>query len=130
LRIDGWLALGLLLMAGCSGASKGAVHGQVTLPGGGPAKGVIVGFENVEKHVRSTGTTGDDGRYELSTDSKGDGAPIGSYHVTVRQAGPADSSQAQPPRQFPARYETPESSGLTCEVKGGRNTYNIQLDAQ
>lgn len=121
---------GSLLLAGCSGASKGTVQGQVTLPGGAPAKGVIVGFENMEKHVRSTGTADDNGRYELSTDSKGDGAPVGDYKVTVRQAGPADSSQGPPPRQFPVRYENPETSNLTFQVKGGSNKFDIPLESQ
>jgi hypothetical protein len=119
----------LVVLAGCGGAKLSPVHGKVTLADGSPAPNATVTFENVETHVRATGTTDDAGAYELSMLSKGDGIPPGEYKIAVFQAGAADSSATKaPPRIFPVRYESAETSGLTYTVTPGANTHDIPLE--
>jgi hypothetical protein len=118
-----------LCQAGCTRAPA-TVHGQVSLPDGRPAAGVIVTFEETEQHLGASGTADADGHYRLGTTAPGDGTPPGKYVVSVHQPGPADSSQPQPARTFPLRYERPATSGLTCEVQPGDNTYDIPLKAE
>jgi hypothetical protein len=106
------------------------VEGKVTLPSGAPAAGVIVTFEDAAQHLGASGTTDEQGIYRLGVHSPGDGVPPGKYAVSVHQPGPTDSSQPQPPRIFPLRYESAATSGLTCEVVPGNNTFPIALQAE
>jgi len=122
------VALGLcLLSGGCSNGDLARVHGKVTLDDGAPVANATVVFENSATNVSASGTTADDGTYELMSLKPGDGAPPGNYAVTVHHPMPADSSQVQGPRLFPPWYERPDTSGLTYEVKRGRNEFDIPL---
>lgn len=127
-------ALLLLMMtvaavSGC-GDSRSQVHGKVTLPDGSPAVGVVVSFQEPTLSLGATGVTDASGEYELHSEVPGDGAPVGKYKVAVFQPGPEDSSQQDPPRIFPKRYENRDTSTLSFEVKPGDNEFNIQLQAQ
>lgn len=122
--------LSLVVFVGCGGASLSPVHGKVTLADGSPVKDATVTFENIESHVRASGTTDEAGVYELSMLAKGDGIPPGEYKIAVFQAGAADSSATKaPPRVFSTRYESFETSGLSHTVTPGTNTYDIPLAA-
>lgn len=120
------VALLLLTFAGCDGVSQ--VTGKVTVRGGEPPQGATVVFTDEAKHRSASGTVGADGSYSLTSKSPGDGAPPGTYQVTVHTPSAADSSQAQPPRTFHTKYENPSSSTLTREVKSGNNEFNLELD--
>jgi hypothetical protein len=122
------LALSISL-AGCGGSSA-SVGGKVTLPGGAPAKGVFVVFEEQEENLGAIATTDEHGNYILGGSVPGASAPPGNYAVSVHQPGQADSSQAQPPPLFPRRYSRAATSGLTCELKAGENTFNIELKSE
>jgi len=115
--------------SGC-GPKLATVRGTVTLPDKTPAKHVVVTFTDRQNQVGAAGETDDSGAYQIRTEGSADGVPKGTYQVTVTQPGPADSSQAEPPRLFPKRYEAPDSSGLTYEVKDGPNQFDIALEAK
>lgn len=116
----------LAAFSGCGGR-MGQVTGTVTADGQ-PVVGANVTFEDPARHLRSNGVTDGAGKYSLSTNTKDDGAPVGDYKVAVVQAGPASSSQTTaPPRQFPAKYERTETSGLTFTVKSGAQQHDIAL---
>lgn len=117
--------LGALTLTGCGGR-MGQVTGKVTIDNQ-PVVNATVSFEDAVTHVRASGVTDAEGIYSLSTNVKDDGAPVGDYKVAVIQAGPADSSQGDPPRQFPKSFENPETSGLTFSVKPGKNRFDIEL---
>ena len=121
--------LTLATFSGC-GPKQATVRGTVTLPDKTPAKHVVVTFSDRENQVGAAGETDDTGAYQIRTEGAADGVPTGKYQVSVTQPGPADSSQGEPPRLFPKRYESPDTSGLTFEVKDGPNMYDIQLEAQ
>jgi hypothetical protein len=95
-RLVGFILLccGVALVSapGCGGSSAAAkthkVSGKVTTTDGAPAKGVTVGFTGTgSKAFQSSGTTGDDGSYQLSTFEDNDGAPEGDYTVGISDAG-------------------------------------------
>lgn len=126
----GLAALAMAAIATGCGSSNAQVHGKVTLPDGSPAIGVVVSFQEPTLQLGATGVTDMQGVYNLHTEKPGDGAPLGNYKIAVFQPGPADSSQPDPPRLFPKRYENRDQSQLAFEVKPGDNEFNIALAAQ
>jgi hypothetical protein len=115
-------------IAGCSGSKSAPVHGKVTLKDGTPVKDTTLTFENSERHLKAWGVTGEDGTYTLTTETPGDGAPLGSFKISVHSPLPKDSAQPTMPGPFNPRYESPGTSGLEYTVKPGDNTYDIVLD--
>ena len=81
----------VVLLSGC-GSSSGAakthkVTGKVTSSDGAPVKGATIQFTGVgSKAFQTSGITGDDGSYKLSTFEEGDGAPEGEYAVGITDA--------------------------------------------
>jgi hypothetical protein len=125
-RLVAFLAL-IPFLCGCGGESILAVKGKVSIKGGAsPARATVV-FADPQKQISSSGTIGEDGTYQLTYKKPNDGAPPGTYTITVHAASALDSSQPEPPRVFHPKYENPSTSGLTKEVKAGAN-YDIELD--
>src|SRR4051794_8030140 len=83
----GFALAGLMVLAGCGdkGISRYPVHGAVHIDNT-PAEGVMVvfcpvgGSEEVQK-TRPFGFTDAEGKFELTTVKKGDGAPAGDYKI-------------------------------------------------
>src|SRR6478672_9587864 len=94
----GLVLAGLVAWVGCSDGkiARYPVHGSVNIDGKA-ADGVMVifcpvgGSEAVQK-TRPFGFTGSDGKFELTTLQKGDGAPAGDYKVLAQW--PTKSSTA------------------------------------
>jgi hypothetical protein len=125
---------GLVLVLGCGPSEPGmkpvfSVHGAVFV-NGKPAKGAVVMFHPLPvtagrfDMVRSRGTVGDDGTFQLSTYETADGAPEGEYAVTVywpgKRAGkPAadDEGTDLPPDQLGLRFNDPAKTPLKATVK-------------
>jgi len=129
-----------LLAAGCGGGSKTAsVSGQVTFKGKPLAK-ANVSFTPVEgTGLAASGLTDSNGHYTLGTRSASDGAAPGKYRVAViargpeRPAKPGEGSGMPDEKVpgdpvIPVKYFAPDSSGLTFEVKGGSNRFDIKLE--
>ncbi|MEX2174225.1 MAG: carboxypeptidase-like regulatory domain-containing protein [Pirellulaceae bacterium] len=140
------MALGLVL--GCgegTGVSTVAVTGTVTHKGA-PLAGAVVSFVPVggvtEEKRSAVGVTDAAGKYSLTTQAKDDGAVPGEYQVSItryegpppvagggEEAGPDGEMPASyggeapetPPAQnlLPAKYASPDTSGLTATVAGG-----------
>jgi len=129
----GWLALTLL--SGCADDGPAVsptypVRGVVKYQNK-PAAGAVVYFHPAAgvTHLAPHATANADGAFELSTHAAGDGAPRGSYRVTVSWkqpvAGDPDSKSEDRDagrEQLPVRYQNPARSGLTAEVVEGENT--------
>ncbi len=111
------LAVVVLGAIGCSDTGKAKtqkVSGKVTSADGAPVKGASVSFAASSKGFQSTGTTGDDGMYQLSTFGENDGAPEGEYAITV-----LDSTGANMPVE--GKY--------AATVVAGGNTIDIKVKA-
>jgi hypothetical protein len=141
-----------LLIAGCGDSSGLAkrypVRGTVTYNGASLPEGTIA-FKPAsadDPNARAASGVIKDGRYELTTATEGDGALPGKYAVTI-SARQADFSKAQAnvkgggsmrqddvakayknaKKLIPAKYELPETSGLTYEVKQQTNQADFAL---
>jgi len=133
-----WAPLALLA-AGCgdAGMPLGSVSGRVTYMGQAVPDGII--YFVPEQGPAASGPIDDEGRYELTTYSRGDGAVLGTHQVYFSPAadtGGADenvveTAQIPPPPPDPAylprKYRSPETSGLTREVQSGANTFDFDL---
>src|SRR5689334_14607332 len=83
-------ACGLCLISGCSDGKIGRnpIHGSVNVDGK-PTGGVMVifcptGGSDELKKMRPFGFTATDGKFELTSIDKGDGAPAGQYKVLMQ----------------------------------------------
>jgi len=114
-----------LVATGCSG-NKGPklvpVSGKVTLDGK-PLPGGVVNFfpaKEPDSKYHSVATIDSSGTYKLTTNGK-DGAPLGSYKVTVATEMPpgADVKPGEMPPKLPAihhKYKILDQTPLTVEV--------------
>lgn len=145
----GTFAVGALLVAatGC-GAGGSSVTGTVTLEDGTPVTNGRIIFTSKELNLSANGSINADGTYELSTYEMNDGAPEGNYQVTItamqrdqRTVEITETSTKDRGRQANSRrvgtmpkplihpkYGNSASSGLTAEVKLGRNEINFQVE--
>lgn len=127
----------LLLLAGCGGskpAELAAVTGKVNYRGRPLASGTIVFVPDPERGTSgelARGTIQQDGSYRLKT-GEAPGIVSGWHRVTVTcvDAGtPPPGSLTVPRSLLPAKYQDPQLSGLSCEVKAGKeNTINFNLE--
>lgn len=102
------------------------VRGKVVRANGAPVTGGLITFHPTELNKGDAwGTIGRDGRFELGTYKKDDGAMPGAYTVTVEPIVYDPSGNPRPNYSLgiPAKYTKTESSELTVEVKaeGGQD---------
>jgi len=120
------LAIGLTV--GCGSGNKLKVSGHITFSDDdSPLTTGTVVFESGTTRVM--GVVNDKGYYALGELVDGDGVPFGFYRVTIAGA------REQLPSGFPgkyfvdSKYERPDTSGLTFEVKkGGPKTFDFKVD--
>ena len=117
------LALSSLACASCGSGGHEPVY-QVTgkvLFSGKPAPGAVVVFHSTgdkkASDVHPQGTVGDDGTFQISTYDLNDGAPAGSYDITVTWTKPIHPGEKDEVSLLPIRYVRPQSSGLHAQVK-------------
>jgi hypothetical protein len=99
------------------------VKGQV-LYEGKPAAGAKVFFHPQEypddPWLKPRGTVDDEGFFTLSSYRVDDGVPAGSYAVTVVWLPKGHRGPIGNANMLPERYSKKNTSGLTAEVKAGR----------
>jgi len=120
----------LLGLTGC-GPRMYPVRGTVTLEDGSPLTRGLVIFERVEggPPLTARGDIRSDGRYELSTETPGDGVPAGRYRVSINPLDTSDVPDEQKVLPFDVKYLNQKTSGLEFEVKSGANDYPIRLSS-
>ena len=133
-------------LVGCSSrpANRPAtypVSGIVTFSGS-PVAGATVGFQSKQPQGRSaSGITDAEGRYKLTTFSRGDGAPPGDYGVivlkykeTASASGgeyrPVQGPERPPEHELPPKYAAAATSGLEATVGATALEFNIELSAK
>ncbi len=119
-------ALVTLLLVGCN--TKTQVTGTVTFEDGTPLKvGSVVFTSDV---MSARGQLNEQGRYTLESTGADDGVPNGSYKVTVMGAVEETGTDAQGQRRtqqlIDSKFQSPDSSGLSCEVSG-TTTYDFKV---
>jgi hypothetical protein len=122
---------GLMVFAGCGekGIARYPVNGSVNIDNK-PVEGAMVifcpvgGSEQVQK-TRPFGFTEGDGKFELTTVKKGDGAPAGDYKVLVqwpaKSSANDNNSRSTGGDRLQGRYMNLEKSQITLTVKQGSN---------
>ncbi len=120
--------LAFVTAVGCGSNDLAGVRGSVSYRGK-PLEHGRVGF-HPEEGRPAFGDIASDGTFTLTTLSPNDGASIGNHRVTIHSDRPADPDDAFSDRiaLIPTRYQKPETSGLTAEVKAGvTNTFRFEL---
>ncbi len=121
--------LATLVLGGCAKQATAPVypvHGQVLL-NGKPLADAIVSFHvqnGNDKEAFPAAHTDREGHFSLTTYSTGDGAPEGSYAISLvcfRSRGARNSVGGHAENVVPQRYASPSSSGLTATVVPGDN---------
>ena len=109
-----------VVMTGCSKRFPMAeVSGKVTLDGQ-PLSGATVMFVP-EKGFAAAGTLQPDGTFRLISGRPGNGAVIGLHKVAVMPADPLLDAR------IPITFRSAETSGLSAEVKAGKNSFDFEL---
>jgi hypothetical protein len=132
-----WCVIALsAVLTGCGGSNNEAtVQGLVTLDGV-PVSAGSISFVPSGGGTQAYAMSDDSGNYEAYT-GREPGLKPGPYRVTVvaRQrpttnqtetGGPAPAGASITPRW----YASPETSGLTFDVKPGSNDINLELSSQ
>jgi len=100
------------------------VTGKV-LKGGKPINYATVIFHPVgsdeTEAVKPRGVTSSDGTFVLTTYDGNDGAPAGSYQVTIQQ-WITEKPEEGPSNQLKPKYSDPSSSQLTATISEGNTT--------
>jgi len=132
------MALGL---SGCS--STGTVSGKVSYKGN-PVKGGSITFVSPQGKASASTSINEDGTYTIPSIPAGDvkvcvdtsmlnpaGKTAPKYSPPGGQNspyGPGDASDgAKRYVAIPTEYADPDKTNLTCTVRGGRQTFDIEL---
>lgn len=135
-RVAAFIFTGLILVGALAGCSKPKAAWETVYPasgvltfGGKPISGAQVTLfptdPAVPESVRPTAVTEADGRFKLSTFAEGDGAPRGSYNVSViwHPVVFADGGAVRGANQLPQKYARPDSSDIKVDVAEGGTVF-------
>jgi hypothetical protein len=120
----------LAALCGCGGSAKDLVEvsGNVLLDGKPLTIGSVLTMP--ERGPGASGTINEQGEFTLTTRGMGSGASIGKHHVGVVALEGETEFNPEAPRKslIPQKYASPETSGLTIEVKPGEpNKFTFEL---
>ena len=134
-----------LVVSGCSGGydygPTGTVSGKLLYKGQPLTPGTAVVLKNLTTGHACMGQTGPAGDFTLNSWNDGN-LPVGKYEVMIQPPAPVDPETIDPqalidnPKlmeqtkvkyDFPQKYSQLSSSGLSFEVKEGKNEYQIDL---
>ena len=116
----------LFFLVGCS--NQVALTGKVTYTDGSPVQVGQVVFDDDKHSFR--GRINTDGAYKLGGVYDGDGIVPGTYRVYLVDTDISEVDATGTTRHFShvaAKYTNPETSELTCEVKG-RMTFDFEVE--
>jgi hypothetical protein len=127
------LAILLVCVPSCGGGRESCypVHGEIFVVQGNdrtPAVGAVVVFHPTlpvsEDVPRPTAHVGEDGKFELTTYLKGDGAPAGGYTITIDWVPPRPPPPHKPKQAgdlLKGRYSDPGKSTISYSVEKNKD---------
>ena len=131
--LQGMLIL-VLLTTGCSGPDSWKVRthktsGNITINGAHPVNAMIIlksiGDPIDTRHSQPWGEVGQDGTYQLTTYQTNDGAPAGTYAITLFWP----SSPGSDIDRLKEQFDSIENAVAQVEIKSGNNTIpDIKLE--
>lgn len=130
IRISGFFLL--LLVLGCGKSGFYPAGGQLEYSDGKPAtdlEGFQIVFEGKApdgKSYSATGTIDASGKFDMFTDTPGDGAPAGECKVLIQPK--MIDSEREAPYPIDAKYRSFATSGLTAQVEAKSNRFTFQLE--
>jgi hypothetical protein len=124
------VCLGATLANGCGAPlpakpAVNPVHGKVLLDGVPVQYGTVHLAPSVPgEGVPCSGSIGSGGTFDLQTFENSDGAAPGEYVVWIETYDPPAAAPPVKgkPTKIPARYQRPDTSGLTATVVDGEDT--------
>lgn len=124
------LALLSSAVVGCAESDTIKVTGTVTMDGK-PVDNAEVMFLPAGGRM-ATGVTNSEGKFELSTNTAGDGAVPGDHKVTIVEhyaAGkPPPMTPGPLPTRFPPQYSDPLQTPFSAKVeRGGKNDFQFDI---
>lgn len=123
------LLAGVAFLGGCN-SGRYPVTGRVTYDDGSPVTGgTVIAETNIDgKVVALQGNIESDGSFRMGGAAPGDGAQPGSYRVLITSPTLSDAEKAQGKRPaLGGKYASFDSSGITLEVKPGKNDLAIKV---
>lgn len=116
----------MLMLCGCARSNQLPVRGEVSY-NGKPLETGRVGF--YPQGGRPAYGEIKDGKFTLTTYKPGDGALLGIHRVTVASIKLVDPNHEDSASVslIPERYQRPETSGLTADVKPGNTRFHFEL---
>lgn len=100
--------------------------GKVTFKGR-PVKGAEIAFfptdTSFPESVRPQAKSKEDGSFEVWTYKQGDGAPVGSYKVTLvhNEVTVSKDTVVAKPNDLPVKYSRRDSTNLEVKITAGKN---------
>jgi hypothetical protein len=126
-----WIAL-LVVFAGCSRSELVPLTGKLTLDGA-PLPTAIITFSNTTDGPSGYGSVEPDGDYFAKTGSQA-GLMPGDYRISVVAHEPEvvtnRSIEKVPKTITPARYASPETSGLRYTLTSAGGAFDIALESK
>jgi hypothetical protein len=125
----GAAAILTLAVAGCGEQDRGYLIGTV-LVNGEPAGPGTITFQPVEaERAGAMAFFGEDGKYEVMSAGREEGAAIGEYRVLIHGGEDfgAEDTAPRPPSKIPPRYSNPRGSDLTVTIEPGTKTVDFDL---
>ena len=130
-----WVALAsavLFFLSGCSGSDNRPptfpVSGKLLI-NGQAAAGAKIALHAVSdpqlKGLEPHAIVGTDGSFQLTTFRSNDGAPAGTYTMTVKWPSPPKPGQEQGPDWLQGRYAHPENPARQVEIVAGANDLGV-----
>ncbi len=124
----------LMLLAGCSGSQGNhlatyPVTGRL-LVGDKPAAGALVQLNAGAADLKLVGLfphaiVEPDGSFRLTTYRTSDGAPVGSYALTVKWSLPPTRGHEEGPDRFRGHYSNPRQPVREVQVQAGENDLGV-----
>jgi hypothetical protein len=119
------LLITLALLGGCQNSDRAYVSGTIKGADGKPIIGATVVARSGATGKSASGTTDDQGRYELGVEKSGDGIPPGEYRIAVME----DLGDWDHPKRptFSRAYSDASTSDLSFTVEAGQT---LKFDAE